>query len=139
MFWCTDRLEGCCCILNDLLDVKFCLGKKELFCIKFIQRQQITCQVRQPFCFEQDNIQIFLIHFRGDRAVCHCLYISFDGSEGRAEVVGYICHDLFLIVIHIFELCSHIVQGSREVSHFVMGGDRDLIVKVSKGILLRCL
>ena len=46
--------------------------------------------------------------------------------------------DFFLIVIHVFKLCGHIVKRGRQISHFVMCADRDLIGQISEGILAGC-
>ena len=43
----------------------------------------------------------FSCRFRRNCSVCHCLYISFDGGERRTKIVGDICHELFLVILHI--------------------------------------
>ena len=36
-------------------------------------------------------------------------YIPLDGSEGRAEVMGYVGYKLLLVIFHIFQLGGHVV------------------------------
>lgn len=50
--------------------------------------------------------------------------------------MGYICHELFLIVFHITKLRRHIVQGGREIAHFVFGVDGNLILQIAGRVLL---
>src|SRR5699024_1251057 len=127
---CADDFKGGCGVLDDFVYVEDFLVQENVLCVELVQGQQILGQICQALCFKEDDIQIFLLHFRRDGAVRHSLHIAFDGSEGRAEVVGYICHEFFLVVLHIPQLGGHVVQGGGEVSHLVLGGHRDLILQV---------
>ena len=79
------------------------------------------------------------MELRGDSPVVHRLHIPFDGSEGRTEVMRYIRHDLFLIIIHVFELYSHKVERRRQIPHLIVRGHGDLVFQIPHGILLRRL
>ena len=49
--------------------------------------------------------------------------------------MGYICHEFFLVVLHIPQLGGHVVQRGGEVSHLILGGHRDLVLQVAGGVL----
>ena len=132
---CADALKGGGRVLDDLVYVENLLVQENVLCVKLVQRQQILGQVRQPLCLKEDDVQVFLLHFRRDGPVCHGLHIALDGGERGAEIVGYICHELFLVVLHVPQLRGHIVQGGGQIPHLVLGGHRDLVLQVAGGVL----
>ncbi len=103
-----------------------CMSKSSLFRqnvlgVKLVQGQKILGQVRQPLCLKEDDIQVFLLHFRRDGPVRHGLHIALDGGEGRAEIVGDVGHEFFLVVLHVPQLRGHVVQGGGQIAHLVLG------------------
>ena len=91
------------------MNIKNFLGQKNIFRIKFVQGQEILGQVCQPLCLKEDDLQVFFMHFRRYGSVRHGFYIPLDGSERRAEVMGYVGYKLLLVVFHIFQLGGHVV------------------------------
>ena len=136
---CTDPLKGGGRVLDDFVDVEDLLVQHQVPAVELVQGQQILGQIGQTLGLKEDDVQVFLLHFRRDRAVRHGLHISLDGCEGRAEIVGYVCHEFLLVILHIPQLCGHVVEGGGQVSHLVLGGDGDLVVQVAGGVLGGCL
>ena len=50
--------------------------KEQFLCVKFIQREQVPRQVREPFRFKEDDADIFFVQFRRDRPVGHGFQIA---------------------------------------------------------------
>ena len=76
------------------------------------------------------------MHFRRDGAVYHGVQVAPDGGQGRTEIMGNICHKLFLVILCAGNLARHIVQTARQVSDFVLALHLELIVHVAGGVLL---
>ena len=132
----ADSLEGFGGSFYNVLNVELYFVEEQFLCVELVQGEEIAGQVSEPLRLEQDDMKIFPVQFRGDRAVSHGFHVSLDRSEGGAEIVGDIRHDFFLVVIHIFKLRGHIVQGGGQIAHLVVGVDRDLIVQIPHCILL---
>ena len=94
----------------------------------FLVKQKVLCEsnsfrvsrswvrsVRRSVSNEND-IQVFLLHFRRDGPVRHGLHISFDGGEGGAEIVGDVGHEFLLVILHILGAGRTCSSGRRRDS-----------------------
>ena len=117
------------------MNVEIFLVKQKVLGIKLVEGEKILGQIRQALSLEENDTQVFLLHFRRDGPVRHGLHISFDGGKGGAEIVGDVGHEFLLVILHIPELRGHVVQGCGEIAHLILGADRDLIVQIAGGIL----
>lgn len=55
LFLSANTFEGSSHIFDNFVDVKRCLIQKKILCVKFIERQQILSEIREPLCFKKDN------------------------------------------------------------------------------------
>ena len=63
----------------------------------------------QPVGLPDDNVQVFSLHFRRDRAVLHGDHIAADRGQRRAEIMGDVGDETALALIGGLQLAGHFV------------------------------
>ena len=78
-------LKGGGRVLDDFVDVEDLLVQHQVPAVELVQGQQILGQVGQTLGLKEDDVQVFLLHFRRDRAVRHGLHISLMDVRGERK------------------------------------------------------
>ena len=53
--------------------------------------------------------------------------------------MGYICHKFLLVILHIFQLGRHVVEGCGKISYLILRINRDDNIQIAGSILLCCI
>ena len=103
-------LEGGCGAADDGVDVEIRPLQKHPLGVQVVQGQQAVGELGEALRLVQHDVQVLVVHLRGDCAVDHGLQVAPDGGQGGAEVVGHIGHEFLLVVRMIRDSSSRITR-----------------------------
>ena len=133
----ADLLEGSCHFADHVVDIPVGHLQDHSPGIEIVEGQKAVGQLGEALGLIEDDAEIVFVHFRRDRAVQHRFQKAPDGSQGRAEVVGDVGDELFLVVFKGRHRPGHIAKGRGKISHLVFALHVQLIVHIAGRILLR--
>ena len=131
----AGALKGGRRILYNTVDIKIGPGEIALG-IQRVQGKHAFCQLVKALCLGYDPGQVFFIHLSRYGAVQNGFQIALDGSQGRAEIMGYIGYGILLVFLHLIQLVGHIIQGVGEITHLIVGLDIDSVIQVTGRVFI---
>lgn len=64
-----------------LVDIKGLNVQETFLDIQFIQGEEAFCELFQTVSLLGNDLQVFILHFHGNRTVHHCFHIAFYGGK----------------------------------------------------------
>lgn len=132
-------LKGSGHLPDGRIDVKICPVQNHSLGVQVVQRQKIIGQLGQTVGLIQNNAEVFLMHFGRNGSIQHSLKKAADRGEGRAEVVGDVGNEFFLVILGACNLLRHVAERCGQVTDFILTVRSQLVMHVPCSVLLRGL
>ena len=120
---------------NDIVDIPVGHVKEHALGVEVIECQERVGELGQALGLIENDAEIVLVHLGRNGPVQHGFQKTPDGRQGRAEVVGDICNEFFLVILGICHCFGHISEGCRQIAHLVLSLNVQLVVHVAGRVL----